>query len=72
MKRRDFLKGALGAGGAMALGELTRGIPEALAAAGKAAGGNAPRLARRPYGKSGRKLSIIGFGGIVVMSAESL
>ena len=66
MERRDFLKGVLGAGGAVALSQLTRGLPDAVAAAG----GNAPQLPRRPYGKSGQKLSIIGFGGIVVMNAE--
>jgi len=29
-----------------------------------------PRLSQRPYGKSGDRLSIIGFGGIIVMNKE--
>ena len=32
--------------------------------------GNPPRLPRRPYGKTGVELSIIGLGGIVVRDAE--
>ncbi len=58
MKRRDFIAKLTAAGiGAAALG----------GAAGAAAqGGNRARLMHRPYGNSGRSLSIIGLGGIVV------
>jgi len=71
MRRRDFLKGAVGLGAAAAIGKLLGRLPEGLAAEGEAvSGGNTPILPRRPYGKTGRKLSIIGFGGVVVMNAE--
>ena len=57
MKRRDFLKkAAVGAVAAYASPKLS----------GYAADGDQPPLMQRELGKTGRKLSIIGFGGIVV------
>jgi predicted aldo/keto reductase-like oxidoreductase len=62
MERRDFLKqGALTAAAAAA----ANGVPEALAEAT----GTHP-IARRPLGKTGESLSIIGMGGIVVMNSD--
>ena len=66
MDRRDFLKetlekGTLAAAGLIASRELLAGRPE-----------NSPAqaFARRPLGSTGEQLSILGFGGIVVMSVE--
>ncbi|HLW78999.1 MAG TPA: aldo/keto reductase [Terriglobia bacterium] len=60
MDRRDFLKkGTAAAAGLAASSEL-----------GPAAKSPEKPIARRPLGKTGENLSLIGFGGIVVMSAE--
>jgi predicted aldo/keto reductase-like oxidoreductase len=63
MKRRDFVVGAAGTGAALSLfpAEL-HGLERA-----KGPGG----LERRALGKTGEKLSVIGFGGIVVMNATT-
>jgi len=58
MKRRDFLK-ATAAGAAVTAGMHL--------GAGAAEGGLVPR---RPYGKAGEQLSVIGFGGIVVKDVD--
>ena len=65
MDRRHFLKrslvrGTLVATGLAASGELLAARPERLTRPG----------ARRPLGKTGEQLSVLGFGGIVVMSVE--
>jgi aryl-alcohol dehydrogenase-like predicted oxidoreductase len=63
MDRRNFLKTGTAAAGLAA----SQKILEPLAAAGEGAKGDFPK---RALGKTGEKLSIIGFGGIVVMNAE--
>jgi len=71
MKRREFLKAGAAVAAAAAVSRWFKDLPEALAGrAGATERGNAPTLARRPYGKTGVKLSIIGLGGIVVTGAE--
>jgi len=68
MERRDFLrKGTLVAGSVVAGGVL----PEAGAAEEACpCAANAAKLPRRAYGDTGERLSIIGFGGIVVSRVE--
>jgi predicted aldo/keto reductase-like oxidoreductase len=61
MKRRDFVKGAAGTGAALSL------FPAGLAGVERVPGG----LERRSLGKTGESLSVIGFGGIVVMNATT-
>jgi aryl-alcohol dehydrogenase-like predicted oxidoreductase len=63
MRRRDFVAGTTGAGAALAL------FPAGLAGLEREtpAGG----LERRALGRTGEKLSFIGFGGIVVMDATT-
>jgi len=66
MDRRDFLKMATMSAAAFAADSLLhKGSAEM-----KPASSNAATLPRRAYGKTGVQLSIIGFGGIVVMNAE--
>ena len=69
MKRRDFLKATLGLGGAAAINKLMTDFQQSavLTTRGKS---NAPLLPRRPYGRTGADLSIIGFGGVVVAGVE--
>ncbi len=57
MQRRDFLKAAAA-------------TTAALSVSGGPAEGNAARLARRNYGATRVQLSVIGFGGIVVMGMQ--
>jgi len=62
MERRDFLKqSAIAAAGAAAV----HGVSSA-----KASTSIGQPIARRPLGKTGESLSIIGMGGIVVMNVE--
>jgi aryl-alcohol dehydrogenase-like predicted oxidoreductase len=61
MRRRDFVAGAAGVGAALFPAGL-RGLERE-----KGPGG----LERRALGKTGEKLSIVGFGGIVVMNATT-
>ena len=71
MKRRDFLKTTAGLGAAMAMNKLLGNLPENMASAGQCdEAANHSVLAKRAYGNTGIKLSIIGFGGIVVMGAK--
>jgi aryl-alcohol dehydrogenase-like predicted oxidoreductase len=58
MERRDFLKQSAFAAAAAATTKLASASPT-------------NPIARRPLGKTGEHLSIIGFGGIVVMNEES-
>ncbi len=68
MQRRDFLKATLATTAAMAIPTMGRGEqPVATSTQGSKAMTSIPR---RPYGKEGIRLSVIGFGGIVVMSAQ--
>jgi aryl-alcohol dehydrogenase-like predicted oxidoreductase len=62
MNRRDFLRKGTAAAGIVASREM-------LQAAARAESGLAP-IPKRPLGKTGEQLSIIGFGGIVVMNVE--
>jgi aryl-alcohol dehydrogenase-like predicted oxidoreductase len=68
MKRREFLtKGTLAAG-SVAAGRILYAAEATDEACPCAA--NAARLPQRAYGDTGERLSIIGFGGIVVRGAE--
>jgi len=66
MNRRHFLKGTLEKGTLVATGLVAS--KEFLAASPEKS--PAKPFARRPLGKTGEHLSILGFGGIVVMSVE--
>jgi aryl-alcohol dehydrogenase-like predicted oxidoreductase len=63
MNRREFVVGAAGAGAALSL------FPAGLAGVEREKGPGG--LERRSLGKTGEKLSIVGFGGIVVMNATT-
>lgn len=62
MRRRDFVKTGALAATAAALGERS--------ALGQPKPSNAAKLAQRPYGKTGVKLSIIGLGGLMLRGRE--
>lgn len=62
MDRRDFLRTTVAAGVAAAAHRMVRG-EQVTTQEGR-------KLQRRPLGRTGEELSIIGFGGIVVMNAE--
>jgi len=64
MKRREFLKTAAVTGATISAGLGARG-----AEAGNADGAHGA-IPKRPYGKSGVELSVIGFGGIVVKDVD--
>ncbi len=66
MDRRNFLKESLGKGTLTAAALAASG--EILAARPEKTSANP--ITRRPLGKTGEHLSILGFGGIVVMSVE--
>ena len=71
MKRREFLKSTVAAA-SVAAGGL---VPHVRAAQSDCGPGcscydNAAKLPRRAYGDTGERLSIIGFGGMVVSGAE--
>ena len=71
MKRREFLKSTLAAGSAVAGGIVPRAdAAQSDCGPGCTCHGNAAKLPRRAYGDTGERLSIIGFGGIVVSGAE--
>ena len=63
MKRRDFVVGAAGAGAALSV------FPAGLQGLEREKGPGG--LERRALGKTGEKLSIVGFGGIVVKDATT-
>jgi predicted aldo/keto reductase-like oxidoreductase len=63
MDRRDFLKATVAAGVAAAAQGMVKAEP-------KATQEEKGKLQKRPLGQTGEELSIIGFGGIVVMNAE--
>lgn len=63
MRRRELLKGAAVSGAALG------GFPAVLSGLGRERTGAA--LERRSLGRTGEKLSILGFGGIVVMDATT-
>ena len=71
MERREFLKGTLAAGSAVAGSILTHAdAAQSDCGPGCPCYGNAAKLPRRAYGDTGERLSIIGFGGIVVSGVE--
>ncbi|MBN2375415.1 MAG: aldo/keto reductase [Sedimentisphaerales bacterium] len=71
MKRRDFLKKSVLAAGTVTMSQTIGCYTEkSMDNKSVSTSSNPPRLSRRPYGSTGRELSIIGFGGIVVMNAE--
>ena len=69
MKRRDFLKTAALSSAALAM-ERGRAYSNDLGRKEQKTSVNSSSLPRRPYGKTGINLSVIGFGGIVIRSAE--
>jgi len=72
MKRREFLKKGSIAAGSITTGGILHGTSKLAADERKRDSNskNRPNLPQREYGKTGVKLSIIGFGGIVVKDAE--
>jgi len=72
VKRREFLRSSAVIAGSLAAGESLRHSVEAQEAdCGPGCDcTNAPRLPQRALGDTGERLSIIGFGGIVVSGAE--
>ncbi len=65
------MKGAVGAGSAVAGGLVQRGDAAEASDCGPGCYcGNAPKLPQRTYGDTGERLSIIGFGGMVVSGVE--
>lgn len=71
MKRREFLKSTLAAGSVAAGGVVPRvDAAQSDCGPGCSCYGNAARLPRRTYADTGERLSIIGFGGIVVSGVE--
>ena len=71
MKRRDFLKKSALTAGVITMSKTIGCISDKPSdQKSESTSSNPPGLARRPYGSTGRDLSIIGFGGIVVMNAE--
>jgi aryl-alcohol dehydrogenase-like predicted oxidoreductase len=72
MRRREFLRTGAIAAGSVATGGL---LGESYGVAESQSGAecpclNLPKLPRRAYGDTGERLSILGFGGIVVSGAE--
>ncbi len=68
MRRREFLRdGTLAAGAVVAAGIVG---PSGAADGPGGDSSNPAKLPRRPYGTTGERLSIIGFGGIVVSGTE--
>jgi aryl-alcohol dehydrogenase-like predicted oxidoreductase len=71
MERREFLKSTLAAGSVAAGGLLPHtSAAQSDCGPGCSCCGNAAKLPRRAYGDTGERLSIIGFGGIVVSGVE--
>jgi len=71
MRRREFLRnGTVAAGTVVAAGILGRSGGAAGAGGPGGDSSNPAKLPRRSYGRTGERLSILGFGGIVVSGAE--
>jgi aryl-alcohol dehydrogenase-like predicted oxidoreductase len=72
MKRREFIKKSTVAAGSITLSKILHGtsVISADELQHRSGSGNSATLPQREYGKRGVKLSIIGFGGIVVRDAE--
>lgn len=71
MERREFLKSTVAAA-SVAAGGLVPRVDAAQSDCGPGCScyGNAAKLPRRAYGDTGERLSLIGFGGIVVSGVE--
>jgi len=70
MKRREFIKKSTVAAGSITISKMLQGTSVADELQRSSYSTNPARLPQREYGKTGVKLSIIGFGGIVVKDAE--
>jgi aryl-alcohol dehydrogenase-like predicted oxidoreductase len=72
MKRREFIKKSTVAAGSITASRILRGTSVIMAdeIPRSSDSTNPARLPQREYGKTGVKLSIIGFGGIVVKDAR--
>ena len=72
MKRREFLKKSTITAGTLTAGSMLDSTPRVAANELQpvSGSGNRASLPQREYGQTGVKLSIIGFGGIVVKDAE--
>ena len=70
MKRREFIKKSTVAAGSITVSRMLQGTSMADELQRNSYSTNHARLPRREYGKTSVKLSIIGFGGIVVKDAE--
>jgi aryl-alcohol dehydrogenase-like predicted oxidoreductase len=67
LSRRDFLRATGVAASAAALAACVV-VPDSPPASGEGAGEPAYKIPRRALGKTGWRLSVVGFGGIVVMN----
>ena len=70
MKRREFIKKSTVAASSIAISGIQQGTSVADELQRSSSSTNLARLPQRDYGMTGVKLSIIGFGGIVVKDAE--
>jgi len=71
IERRDFLKGTAAVTGSIVAGGLVQRSDGQESECGPGCVcGNAPKLPQRTYGDTGERLSIIGFGGMVVSGIE--
>jgi aryl-alcohol dehydrogenase-like predicted oxidoreductase len=72
MKRRDFIKKSTIVAGSITMSNMlnSTSVIAANEIQSRSGSKNSPTLPQRKYGKTGVKLSIIGFGGIVVKDAE--
>jgi aryl-alcohol dehydrogenase-like predicted oxidoreductase len=70
MKRREFIKKSTFAAGSITVNRMLQSTSVADELQRNSYSTNSTKLPQREYGKTGVKLSIIGFGGIVVKDAE--
>jgi len=71
MRRREFLKTMAASGAAITMSKLSKVLGDEVSVAGESGGkSTAPVLQRRPYGKGGVKLSVVGFGGLCLSGVE--
>jgi aryl-alcohol dehydrogenase-like predicted oxidoreductase len=70
MKRREFIKKSTVAASSVTISGILKGTSVADELQRRSSSANLARLPQRDYGMTGVKLSIIGFGGIVVKDAQ--
>ena len=70
MKRRDFIRKSTIAAGSITVSRMLQGTSVADELKRNSYSANPAKLQQRKYGKTGVKLSIIGFGGIVIKDAQ--